>query len=713
MIVLEVGQAFGKYRILRVLGRGGMGIVYLAEDQSLGRQVALKVISRELSSDDRFERMFRHEARTIASLNHPNIVTIHSMEKIEGRLAIDMPYIDGGALAARRVATPQLLRYLRQVLAALETCHLAGIVHRDVKPSNILLSQLDHALLSDFGLAKVLAEHQVDWIKSQTSSIFVGTPRYAPPEAWDGAACTPVWDVYAVGMILYEAVSPTAPYDANTPLAFVKQLVVNPLPELSATTSNISGELCAAINAMIDRDPAQRPQNAAEALQRLNNAPESQGQDDLENPTVIRGSIRAARQVRLRRYCDFIRYYRPRFVRYTVFAAIACAAIAGLFVFRLYDVTPRLSQAPAVTQSYPSSSGQLFDVVDNSGPTVLPGHFFIVPGSSPDTHSMVCYGKTGLLMLEAVQHDESNMDVSGDWAEYADQTARSLRYGTVTGRGTWVTPQRELALTLELKDAMEGSKTNRSLFVRASAEAGSDVDFVRRIEENDYITAILYNEMRPRGVEWLDAFETKWLSRSALRVGVPFAASALELTLDGGLSETAWRASLSDPEVRATALDRAKNRAPATLHFRYTPQALWVGARVDSSITNPLIAVSLLTHFDIPLAHARQFQVYFQSGSAIASYALSEGQQVAWDCDWKIASVARTRAQEFEIVIPYAGIGIHRPPETGERWRIDCSIGEASPSTDMSPAGWRKNHGGLAEHGTILMFAPSPQSSEP
>jgi len=140
-----------------------MGVVYLAEDETLGRQVALKVLAHTFSSDDQFEERFRQEARTIASLRHPNIVQIHSLERVGEDAAIDMDYVEGGALADAELAGTMTLRRVMghawDVLQALACCHEAGIVHRDVKPSNILLEADGRALLSDFGLAKLLAEY--------------------------------------------------------------------------------------------------------------------------------------------------------------------------------------------------------------------------------------------------------------------------------------------------------------------------------------------------------------------------------------------------------------------------------------------------------------------------------------------------------------------------------------------------------------------------
>ncbi|MBI3176596.1 MAG: serine/threonine protein kinase, partial [Chloroflexi bacterium] len=260
MIALGPGATFGKYRILRVVGRGGMGLVYLAEDQDLCRQIALKVLHRGFAADEDFIHRFRQEARTIAGLKHPNIVPVHALDLIGDDLAIAMDFIEGGTLAGSKLSLQEALRYLGDILEALAWCHDKGIVHRDVKPNNILISPLGNALLSDFGLAKLLADfHASSVVTWASSGLFVGTPMYAPPEAWEGAEPTAAWDLYSVGTVLFEAIAGRLPYDAQTPLALIKQMIERPAPRLAELAPDISPELGELVDGLLRPDPLARP----------------------------------------------------------------------------------------------------------------------------------------------------------------------------------------------------------------------------------------------------------------------------------------------------------------------------------------------------------------------------------------------------------------------------------------------------------------------
>jgi len=272
--MLEPNAFFGKYCIVQLVGRGGMGVVYLAEDTMLGRQVALKILDQGFTADRSFAERFRDEARFIASLEHPHIVGIHALEKVGDIWCIDMPFVRGGSLldafAASALTPTQVVRLCGQVLDALSCCHHSGMIHRDIKPANILLTDNSDAMISDFGLAKLLAEEQNALINSGSSSgMFMGTPKYAPPESWDGHQPTPAWDVYAVGMILYEGITGSSPYTAESPLALMKQMVSSSIPPLSEVKAGVSEPLSALVGRMLSGDPEVRPRTGSESLEQL------------------------------------------------------------------------------------------------------------------------------------------------------------------------------------------------------------------------------------------------------------------------------------------------------------------------------------------------------------------------------------------------------------------------------------------------------------
>ncbi len=288
---LGSGTVLGKYTIVRELGRGGMGVVYLAEDTTLARTVALKVLYPALSNDSVFIERFKQEARVVASILHPSIVRINSFETFENCHAIDMEFVEGTPLArlmASEVFTPQLAVCIaRDVLDGLSLCHELGVVHRDIKPSNILITEDGRAKLADFGLATAYATHLESSIyKVTSSSFFMGTPRYAPPEAWEGGEPRPDWDLYSFGLVLYEGLSGKPVYTGTTPLAIVKQLMVNAPPPAKIALSGLSDAFADFIDRLLSREADRRPANAGEAIEILRALPEFDGLATVDSATI-------------------------------------------------------------------------------------------------------------------------------------------------------------------------------------------------------------------------------------------------------------------------------------------------------------------------------------------------------------------------------------------------------------------------------------------
>ncbi len=231
-----IGQSLGRYHVLEQLGEGGMATVYKAYDTRLERDVALKVIRRNAFPEDQLDHIlkrFEREAKALARLSHPNIVGIMDYGDHEGAPYLVMEYLPGGTLK-QRLGKPmpwqEAVRILIPIAEALGFAHEHSIVHRDVKPSNILLTEKGQPMLSDFGIAKILegADNQ----SLTTTGLGVGTPEYMAPEQWTGQAGT-LSDLYSLGVLLYEMVTGRKPYTADTPAAILLKQTSEPLPRPS------------------------------------------------------------------------------------------------------------------------------------------------------------------------------------------------------------------------------------------------------------------------------------------------------------------------------------------------------------------------------------------------------------------------------------------------------------------------------------------------
>ncbi|WP_416983619.1 serine/threonine-protein kinase [Streptomyces sp. T028] len=248
----------GRYRLLARLGHGGMGTVWRAKDEIVDREVAVKEprVPDHLPERERanaFERM-RREARAAARLDHPAVVNVHDVAVVDGQPWIVMELVHGrslgsalqeGTLSAREAARIGL-----QVLAALEAAHAAGILHRDVKPDNILLGRHDRIVLTDFGIAQIEGETSL----TDTGG-FVGSPEYIAPERVLGQRPGPACDLWSLGVVLYAATEGVSPFRrSNTPATLQSVLNAVPAPPAAA-----QGPLAEAVNGLLDKDPARRP----------------------------------------------------------------------------------------------------------------------------------------------------------------------------------------------------------------------------------------------------------------------------------------------------------------------------------------------------------------------------------------------------------------------------------------------------------------------
>lgn len=249
------------YTLKGQIGKGGMATAYLAIQESLGREVVLKVLdSNQVETEEAIER-FLAEGRIVASLNHPNIITIHDIGIADDEFYISMEYVKGGDLKQRiksGITPDQALDYLAQLAGGLRAAHLRGVVHRDVKPANILFRADGTPLITDFGIAKQLDTD----IELTSTGIFLGSPNYISPEQADGRVVDGRSDIYSLGCILYEMLTGSKPFDFNSVIDVIIQHKQAPIPVLPEELQ----EFQPLLNRMMAKHPDDRFQNADELL---------------------------------------------------------------------------------------------------------------------------------------------------------------------------------------------------------------------------------------------------------------------------------------------------------------------------------------------------------------------------------------------------------------------------------------------------------------
>ena len=256
-------QTIDRYEVKAALGRGGMATVYHAYDPRFERDVAIKVMPREFLHDPTFRARFEREAKTIAALEHWAIVPVYDFGEHDEQPYLVMRYMPGGSLSDRIKEGPISLKEATDIMerigAALDTAHRRDVIHRDVKPGNILFDQEGGAYLSDFGIVKVS-----EATAQLTGSGIVGTPAYMAPEMAEPGGTSSLIDIYALGVTLYEMLAGKPPYDADTPAGLMMAHVTRPVPNVRKARSDLPNETQLVLARAMAKDPTRRYQNATE-----------------------------------------------------------------------------------------------------------------------------------------------------------------------------------------------------------------------------------------------------------------------------------------------------------------------------------------------------------------------------------------------------------------------------------------------------------------
>jgi serine/threonine-protein kinase len=277
-----IGKTLGKYNILEQVGRGGTASVFKALNLDTGETVAIKVLIPQLMLEEKFPERFKREAKVLREFQHPNIMPVLDYGEANGLVFLVMPLMNVGTLTDRlgsgEFDVQEGARILDQIASALQYAHEAGVVHRDVKPSNILIDDEGNAWLSDFGFA-----HIADASFSLTGSALIGTPAYISPELVSGDKITPFSDQYSLAVVLYQMSTGYLPYEADTPLAVAIKHATDPLPRPRIVNPNLPDTVEAVLIKALSKDPVFRFESVAE----FNDAFQTALSDALDSATGL------------------------------------------------------------------------------------------------------------------------------------------------------------------------------------------------------------------------------------------------------------------------------------------------------------------------------------------------------------------------------------------------------------------------------------------
>lgn len=364
------GRQLGDYLILRRLGQGGMAEVYLAEQNSLQRQVAIKILRKDLAAEESYVRRFHNEARAAAALVHANIVQIYEVGCIEGFHFIAQEYVRGQTvkqLVGRTgpLEIPRVVSLMRQIAAALNKAGQEQIVHRDIKPENILLMPSGEAKVADFGLARVIDPSKMDLTQA---GVTMGTPLYMSPEQVEGRPLDQRSDLYSFGVTAFYMLAGRPPFEGETPLSVAVQHLQTPAPSISEVRPDVPVELGDIVGKLLAKKPADRFRSAAELLRDLRGLPIEGGDYHLPleadalpdaNTHEVDAGLEATRQLQtLMHTQSMMQLRRPRYwmIPLAVVAAIAMGAAIAQMTY---------SGSVLQTEAVPSSEVERRDTAES------------------------------------------------------------------------------------------------------------------------------------------------------------------------------------------------------------------------------------------------------------------------------------------------------------------------------------------------------------
>ena len=343
---LDDSVVAGRYELQAVIGRGATGVVFRGRDRVLKRDVAVKILHPDVAGDEIASARFQKGARLAARINHPNAVAIFDTGVHEGQPFVVMECLSGETLAARIAAQPlgcdQVRDIATQLLGALSAAHRRGVIHRDIKPANLLLTPTGAVKVVDFGIATATDGHNVTG-----AGFVIGTLAYLAPERLQGAPATPESDIYAAGVVIYEALTGRKPFHADTPLALLDQISHRSPDDLTSLRPDVDSRLTRVVTRALQADPKARYATAAAMAHALERPRRAKRRSSLPPPPPTPTIVAPATE-------QFSRPHRHRLRRALVVLAVALAAascVGGAFALHNNGASsPTPTTSPVATE---------------------------------------------------------------------------------------------------------------------------------------------------------------------------------------------------------------------------------------------------------------------------------------------------------------------------------------------------------------------------
>jgi len=712
---LGCGTVLGKYKLLKELGNGGMGTVFLAEDQELGRNIALKVLRPLLGADGEFVSRFKTEARSVAAITHPNVVRINSFECINGHHVIDMEYIEGCNLKealGREVPVPALvLSLVSGVVQGLAACHANGIVHRDVKPQNILIAMSGRVVLTDFGIAAAYSEHmRAAMSRSSSTTCFIGTPRYAPPEAWERAEPSPAWDVYSLGLILYEALSGEEVYSGESPFEILRAMHEKPEVADPEKLSHLPQALSELIRAMCASKPERRPKDALEVLKSLQEIPEYK--DAISNTDVTLSY-------------PYPVFRRPNKIISTAkkyaWQSVAVLMLFGILVATVVDI--RLNGGSALIQRLSSPFSSPFDSTAEqiavwqaySANTLRESTFNVtgltwtINGDVGAAQKALVFDDSRLMYLKLNPVSGENFSVAGNGGGYTLPGGIGFREISITGNGRW-TGNDSAFMTLDFKAGDTGEKWEWVGTLDASEVYSPGRDSLFALERADAPQAILSRELLPRQREWAKEVLAHLPAQEYAHLIVPLIKGEMPEVEGVRMMQSTWLSSRFAEAGRSIPLPTTPRRNFFVLDARaYDDGVCLLFYGIETPEDKIRLRISLCPLLGIPVKDSPVYTVNLQPGADGLGEMRRANRDLPWDCDWKMKTHTENKATSVEVFIPNASFPEAAHAKSGKYWRINAMM---TAGKNGDPIQWGDADFQAAYLGCLLQFSTAVQSEQ-